>query len=111
VSDVVRDRSQAIFPLFFQKFHHARSLRQLLPKGCLSKVHSKHEHLLGQNALDISFARSGRILFHDFCCSLKVFDDIAVEITMAILQFLNSKPSEEYLFRTLKALSKFVFVS
>lgn len=40
-----------------------------------------------------------------------VFDDIAVEITMAILQFLNSKPSEEYLFRTLKALSKFVFVS
>ncbi|CRK92432.1 CLUMA_CG005999, isoform B, partial [Clunio marinus] len=39
----------------------------------------------------------------------EVFDDIAVEITMAILQFLNSKPSEEYLFRTLKALSKFVF--
>lgn len=41
----------------------------------------------------------------------QVFDDIAVEITMAILQFLNSQPSEEYLFRTLKALSKFVFVS
>jgi len=40
-----------------------------------------------------------------------VFDDIAVEITMAILQFLNSQPSEEYLFRTLKALSKFVYVS
>lgn len=42
---------------------------------------------------------------------LQVFDDIAVEITMAILQFLNSQPSEEYLFRMLKALSKFVFVS
>ncbi|CAG9802562.1 unnamed protein product [Chironomus riparius] len=40
-----------------------------------------------------------------------VFDDIAIEITMAILQFLNSNPSEEYLFRVLKALSKFVYVS
>lgn len=30
---------------------------------------------------------------------------------MAILQFLNSNPSEEYLFRVLKALSKFVYVS
>jgi hypothetical protein len=40
-----------------------------------------------------------------------VFDDIAVELTMAILQFFNAKPDEEHLFRTMKALSKFVFVS
>jgi desumoylating isopeptidase 1 len=40
-----------------------------------------------------------------------VFDDVAVEITMALLQYFNSKPQEEYLYRTMKALSKFVHVS
>lgn len=40
-----------------------------------------------------------------------VFDDVAVEISMALLQFFNSEPSEEHLFRTMKALSKFVMVS
>ena len=42
--------------------------------------------------------------------SFQVFDDIAVELTMALLQFFSEKPSEEHLFRTLKALSKFVTV-
>lgn len=40
-----------------------------------------------------------------------VFDDVAVELAMAVLQFLNSKPSEEHLFRCMKALSRFVNVS
>lgn len=40
-----------------------------------------------------------------------MFDDVAIELTMALLQFFNSKPSEEHLFRTLKALGKFVTVS
>lgn len=40
----------------------------------------------------------------------QVFDDVAVELTMALLQFFSEKPSEEHLFRTLKALSKFVMV-
>lgn len=40
----------------------------------------------------------------------QVFDDIAVELTMALLQFFSEKPNEEHLFRTLKALSKFVTV-
>ncbi|XP_050499548.1 uncharacterized protein LOC114329633 isoform X1 [Diabrotica virgifera virgifera] len=41
----------------------------------------------------------------------KVFDDVAVELTMALLQYFNSKPPEEQLFRCLKALAKFVQVS
>ncbi|XP_071052282.1 uncharacterized protein [Onthophagus taurus] len=41
----------------------------------------------------------------------KVFDDVAVELTMALLQYFNSKPNEENLFRCMKALSKFVEVS
>lgn len=41
----------------------------------------------------------------------QVFDDVAIELTMALLQFFSVKPSEDHLFRTLKALSKFVTVS
>lgn len=40
-----------------------------------------------------------------------VFDDIAVEITMALLQYFNQKPSEEHLFRCMKALARFTEVS
>lgn len=40
-----------------------------------------------------------------------VFDDVAVELAMAVLQFLNSQPNEEHLFRCMKALSRFVNVS
>ncbi|XP_058444797.1 uncharacterized protein LOC131426236 [Malaya genurostris] len=40
-----------------------------------------------------------------------VFDDVAVELSMALLQFFNSEPTEEHLFRTMKALAKFTLVS
>lgn len=42
---------------------------------------------------------------------LKVFDDVAVELTMALLQFFSTSPSEEFLYRGMKALSKFVQIS
>ncbi|XP_053969608.1 uncharacterized protein LOC129253321 [Anastrepha obliqua] len=40
-----------------------------------------------------------------------VFDDVAVELAMAILQFFQSSPVEEQVFRTLKALARFLEVS
>jgi len=40
-----------------------------------------------------------------------VFDDVAVELAMAILQFFQSNPNEEQIFRTLKALVRFLEVS
>uniref|UniRef100_A0A8D8XD82 Desumoylating isopeptidase 1 n=1 Tax=Cacopsylla melanoneura TaxID=428564 RepID=A0A8D8XD82_9HEMI len=43
--------------------------------------------------------------------SKEVFDDVAVEIAMAVLQFFNMKPDEEKLFRCMKALGRFVHVS
>ena len=43
--------------------------------------------------------------------SFKVFDDICTELAMAILQFFNGKPSEEHVFRCMKALSKFCQIS
>lgn len=41
----------------------------------------------------------------------QIFDDIAMEITMALLQYFNSKPPEERLFRCMKALARFSQVS
>ena len=42
---------------------------------------------------------------------LQVFDDVYTELTMAILQFLQGKPSEEKVFRCLKALERFCSLS
>lgn len=56
----------------------------------------------------------GSAIIHNLACKevkTVVFDDIAVELTMALLQYFNSKPSEEQLFRCMKALAKFVHVS
>ncbi|KAJ8948648.1 hypothetical protein NQ318_022716 [Aromia moschata] len=52
----------------------------------------------------------GSAIIHNLACK-EVFDDVAVELTMALLQFFNSKPAEEQLFRCMKALAKFVQVS
>lgn len=56
----------------------------------------------------------GTALVHNLACKevkTVVFDDVAVEISMALLQFFNSEPTEEHLFRTMKALAKFTMVS
>ncbi|XP_044253467.1 uncharacterized protein LOC123004330 [Tribolium madens] len=56
----------------------------------------------------------GTAIIHNLACKevkTVVFDDVAVELTMALLQFFNSKPNEEHLFRCMKALSKFVQIS
>ncbi|EDW43234.1 GM26461 [Drosophila sechellia] len=45
------------------------------------------------------------------CILSNVFDDIAVELAMAILQFFQSSPNEDQIFRTLKALVRFLEVS
>lgn len=44
-------------------------------------------------------------------CVPQVFDDVAVELAMALLQFFNSNPAEEQLFRTMKALARFCQVA
>lgn len=40
-----------------------------------------------------------------------MFDDVAVELTMALLQYFNLKPNEEQLFRCMKALARFSQIS
>lgn len=56
----------------------------------------------------------GSAIIHNLACKevkTVVFDDVAVELTMALLQYFNSKPAEEQLFRCMKALAKFAQVS
>lgn len=56
----------------------------------------------------------GSAIIHNLACKevkSVVFDDVAVELTMALLQFFNNKPNEEMLFRCMKALAKFCQVS
>lgn len=43
--------------------------------------------------------------------SFQVFDDVAVELTMAILQFFQNGPNEDQIFRACKALVRFLEVS
>lgn len=40
-----------------------------------------------------------------------MFDDVAVELTMALLQFFNGSPPEEQIFRCMKALARFCQIS
>jgi len=41
----------------------------------------------------------------------KVFDDVVVELAMAVLQYFNSKPNEEHSFRCMKSLARFCQIS
>ncbi|GLG94258.1 Uncharacterized protein GBIM_01500 [Gryllus bimaculatus] len=52
----------------------------------------------------------GSAIIHNLACK-EVFDDVAVELTMALLQFFNSNPPEEQLYRCMKALSRFCQIS
>lgn len=40
----------------------------------------------------------------------QVFDDVATELAMAILQYFQTSPSEEHVFRCMRALAKFAQV-
>ena len=59
-------------------------------------------------ALPVPFSTNRAI---DMLLFLQVFDDVYTELTMAILQFLQGKPSEEKVFRCFKALERFCCLS
>ncbi|XP_057323172.1 uncharacterized protein LOC130666320 isoform X4 [Microplitis mediator] len=52
----------------------------------------------------------GAAIIHNLACK-EVFDDVAVELTMALLQYFNGSPSEEHLFACMKALARFTQIS
>ncbi|KAF5295186.1 hypothetical protein FQR65_LT10574 [Abscondita terminalis] len=57
--------------------------------------------------------RGSAIVYNMACKEVKsvVFDDVAVELTMALLQYFNTKPAEEQLWRSMKSLAKFTQIS
>lgn len=121
----------------FQKMHKNKILRQLLPKGSISKVpvqvlkhfmcggKSLFSHYFRRNqptrCAQCLFSKRGAIRNHyklplhlKFILILpldQVFDDVAVELTMALLQFFNGNPNEEQLFACMKALARFTQIS
>lgn len=61
-----------------------------------------------------SLQDKGAAIIHNLACKevkTVVFDDVAVELSMALLQYFNTKPNEENLYRCMKAMAKFVQVS
>ncbi|KAK0173739.1 hypothetical protein PV328_006890 [Microctonus aethiopoides] len=56
----------------------------------------------------------GVAIIHNIACKevkTVVFDDVVVELTMALLQYFNGNPSEEYLYASMKALARFAQIS
>ncbi|XP_050419906.1 uncharacterized protein LOC126832910 isoform X2 [Adelges cooleyi] len=56
----------------------------------------------------------GTALVHNLACKevkTVVFDDVVVELAMAVLQYFNSKPNEEHTFRCMKSLARFCQIS
>jgi len=72
---------------------------------CTTKV--AVNSLLSDNAV---LQERGSAIIHNLACK-EVFDDVAVELTMALLQYFNSNPPEEHLFRCMKALNRFCQIS
>ncbi|OAD58468.1 Desumoylating isopeptidase 1 [Eufriesea mexicana] len=69
-------------------------------------------HSLLSNLIDLQIR--GAAIIHNLACKevkTVVFDDVAVELTMALLQYFNGSPAEEQLFACMKSLARFTQIS
>lgn len=56
----------------------------------------------------------GAAIIHNLACKevkTVVFDEVAVELTMALLQYFNGSPAEEQLYACMKSLARFTQIS
>ncbi|XP_066600195.1 uncharacterized protein [Prorops nasuta] len=56
----------------------------------------------------------GAAIIHNLACKevkTVVFDDVAVELTMALLQYFNGEPAEDQLYACMKSLARFTQIS
>ncbi|XP_011704375.1 PREDICTED: uncharacterized protein LOC105459800 isoform X3 [Wasmannia auropunctata] len=65
-------------------------------------------HSLLSNSEDLQIR--GAAIIHNLACK-EVFDDVAVELTMALLQYFNGSPAEEQLYTCMKSLARFTQIS
>ncbi|CAK9826509.1 Desumoylating isopeptidase 1 [Anthophora retusa] len=84
-------------------------------------------HSLLSNSVDLQIR--GAAIIHNLACKekmnksknlrrllpkgsiSKVFDEVAVELTMALLQYFNGSPAEEQLYACMKSLARFIQIS
>ncbi|XP_011347523.1 uncharacterized protein LOC105285190 isoform X3 [Ooceraea biroi] len=69
-------------------------------------------HSLLSNEEDLQIR--GAAIIHNLACKevkTVVFDDVAVELTMALLQYFNGSPAEEQLYACMKSLARFTQIS
>ncbi|XP_076670765.1 uncharacterized protein LOC143370048 isoform X2 [Andrena cerasifolii] len=69
-------------------------------------------HALLSNSIDLQ--TRGAAIIHNLACKevkTVVFDDVAIELTMALLQYFNGSPAEEQLFACMKSLARFTQIS
>ncbi|XP_011061577.1 PREDICTED: uncharacterized protein LOC105150289 isoform X5 [Acromyrmex echinatior] len=69
-------------------------------------------HSLLSNSEDLQIR--GAAIIHNLACKevkTVVFDDVAVELTMALLQYFNGSPAEEQLYTCMKSLARFTQIS
>ncbi|XP_076243677.1 uncharacterized protein LOC143184944 isoform X2 [Calliopsis andreniformis] len=69
-------------------------------------------HALLSNSIDLQ--TRGAAIIHNLACKevkTVVFDDVAVELTMALLQYFNGSPAEEQLYACMKSLARFTQIS
>ncbi|XP_018056523.1 PREDICTED: uncharacterized protein LOC108692659 isoform X3 [Atta colombica] len=69
-------------------------------------------HSLLSNSEDLQIR--GAAIIHNLACKevkTVVFDDVAVELTMALLQYFNGSPTEEQLYTCMKSLARFTQIS
>ncbi|KAK9301603.1 hypothetical protein QLX08_006044 [Tetragonisca angustula] len=69
-------------------------------------------HSLLSSSIDLQIR--GAAIIHNLACKevkTVVFDDVAVELTMALLQYFNGSPAEEQLYACMKSLARFTQIS
>ncbi|KAJ8683152.1 hypothetical protein QAD02_018944 [Eretmocerus hayati] len=69
-------------------------------------------HSLLSDSVDLQMR--GTAVIHNLACKevkTVVFDDVAIELTMALLQYFNGSPAEDQLYACMKSLSRFTQIS
>ncbi|KAL0279269.1 UNVERIFIED_CONTAM: hypothetical protein PYX00_000869 [Menopon gallinae] len=122
VERLTPEEQQSLSLFFANLFEHMSSSEWLL---YISEWQHQNNNLsnirvttkVGVNALlseNPKMQDYGSAIIHNMACKevkTVVFDDVAIELTMALLQFLNNKPNEELLFRTMKSLARLCQIS
>ncbi|XP_060522161.1 uncharacterized protein LOC132699459 isoform X2 [Cylas formicarius] len=107
LTNLFENLSSSEWLLYISEWTHSNQQISNIRVTTKVAVHS----LLSDNAV---LQERGAAIIHNLAAKevkTVVFDDVAVELTMAVLQYFNQKPPEEQLYRCMKALARFAEIS